>query len=518
MTSSRRLPVAAPVEAPVVVTLIACLLIMAGCTTLTPQAQTAALITRAESAMGSAALKTLTVTGRGTAASVGQAYAPGMAWPGLQLTAISRSLNFETASFREEFIRSRSEPLGGGALPLMGSGEARGVVLASETFAWNVAGINTVAAPTALAARLHDLWTTTPQGAVKAAAKMGARAGVRYEFLRRWDTLTFGLPGQFSATLLFEDTGLISRIESTVAHAVLGDMPVVTQFMDYRPQTGVTGSSGLSGLLLPTRIVQDQGGFPALDLRVTEVAANEPVEITVPDNVRAAVPTVSIEKVADGVWFLAGGSHNSVAIEMATQMLLVEAPLDDGRARAVLDATNQLVPGKPALTVINTHHHFDHAGGLRYAAASGATIFTSALAKRYFEAVFAQPQQQAAGAVSSAARKPVFVAVDGKAVLNEGDRAVEIYELKDSIHARGLLVVWLPREQLLIEADAYTPGPPAAPGAPEVLPPAVPNANHLNLVQNLDRLGLAPKRILPLHGRIVPAADLYAQVGRKPPP
>jgi hypothetical protein len=46
----------------------------------------------------------------------------------------------------------------------------------------------------------------------------------------------------------------------------------------------------------------------------------------------------------------------------------------------------------------------------------------------------------------------------------------------------------------------------------------VPNANHLNLVQNLDRLGLAPQRIVPLHGRVVPAADLYALVGRKPPP
>ena len=75
-----------------------------------------------------------------------------------------------------------------------------------------------------------------------------------------------------------------------------------------------------------------------------------------------------------------------------------------------------------------------------------------------------------------------------------------------------MLVVWLPREQLLIEADAYTPGLPDAPL------PEVPNANHLNLVQNLDRLGLTPRLILPLQGRVVPAADLYRLVGRKPPP
>ena len=488
---------------PVEATLGACVLALAGCTTMTPEAQTAALIARAETAMGSTSLKTLTVTGRGSGVSVGQAYAPGMAWPGLNLTAVSRSMNFEEASFREEYIRNRSEPQGGGAVPAMGSGEARGVVLARENFAWDVADIATVSAPAAVPARVHDLWTTSPQGAIKAAARMGARAGVRREFLRRWDTLSFEMPGQFSATLVLEDTGLISRIESTVPNAVLGDMPVVTQFFDYRPYASV---------LMPARIVQDQGGFAALDLRVTSVAANEAVEITIPDNVRAATEVVSIDKVAEGVWFLGGGTHNSVAIEMATQIVLVEAPLHEGRARAVLDAANKLVPGKKALSVINTHHHFDHAGGLRAAAADGATIFTSALAKPYFEAAFGQPQTRGSVALAAADRKPTFMAVETKMVLNDASRPVEIHELKDSIHARGLLVVWLPREKLLIEADAYTPGAPDAP------PPAVPNVNHLNLVDNLDRLGLAPQRILPLHGRVVPAAELYAQVGRKPPP
>ena len=166
--------------------------------------------------------------------------------------------------------------------------------------------------------------------------------------------------------------------------------------------------------------------------------------------------------------------------------------------------------------------------GAKLSAAQGATIFASAPAKRYFETVFAQPTTPAPEALArpnlkpdlkpnrQPGRQPGFVAVEGKTVLGDAGRLVEIHELKDSIHARGLLVVWLPREQLLIEADAYTPG--AADAPPPAVLPAVPNANHLNLVQNLDRLGLAPKRILPLHGRVVPASDLYMQVGRKPPP
>ena len=485
------------------VTLSLCLLGMAACTTLAPEAQTAALIQQAEAAMGSAALKTLTVTGRGSGASVGQAYAPGMAWPGLHLTALSRSMNFEAASFREEYIRSRSEPLGGGAVPLFGEGDARGVVLAREAHAWNLAGIATVSVPASLPLRVHDLWTGTPQGAIKAAARLGARAGVRRSFLRRWDTLTIDMPDQFSATLVLEDTGLISRIESTLPNAVLGDLSVVTEFRDYGRR---------AGLMFPSQIVQTTGGFAALDLKVTDVGVGEAVEITIPDEVRAANEYVSVEKVVDGVWFLAGGTHNSVAIELAGQLVLVEAPLHDGRMRAVLDVANNLVADKKVQTVINTHHHFDHAGGLRMAAAEGATLITSALAKPYFEAAFAQPQLRAPDALTKSGRKPVFIGVESKFVLGDVNRPIEIHSLQDSIHARGLLVVWLPREQLLIEADVYTPGPPNAP------PPEKPNANHLNLVQNLERLGLSPQRILPLHGRIVPAADLYVQIGRQPPP
>jgi glyoxylase-like metal-dependent hydrolase (beta-lactamase superfamily II) len=269
---------------------------------------------------------------------------------------------------------------------------------------------------------------------------------------------------------------------------------VVTQFQDYRPH---------GTLVSPSRIVQEQGGFVTLDLRVTHAVANETVDITIPDDVRAAKETVSVDKVAEGVWFLGGGSHNSVAIELDSQIVLVEAPQYAGRARAVLEAANKLVAGKQVLSVINSHHHFDHAGGLRAAAAEGATLFTSALAKPYFETALAQ---------GPSAVKAKIQAVDGLTTLIDANRPIEIHELKDSVHARGLLVVWLPRERLLIEADAYTPGPPDAP------PPAVPNPNHLNLVQNLDRLGLAPLRIVPLHGRVVPAADLYAQVGRAPPP
>jgi hypothetical protein len=81
--------------------------------------------------------------------------------------------------------------------------------------------------------------------------------------------------------------------------------------------------------------------------------------------------------------------------------------------------------------------------------------------------------------------------------------------MQGSVHAQGFLLVYLPKEKIAIEADAYTPGPPNSP------PPPAPNANNLNLVQNFDRLGLAVERIAPLHGRVVPISELYTAIGRK---
>ena len=41
--------------------------------------------------------------------------------------------------------------------------------------------------------------------------------------------------------------------------------------------------------------------------------------------------------------------------------------------------------------------------------------------------------------------------------------------------------------------------------------------NNVNLIENIERLGLPVDRIVPLHGRVVPVADLYVAAGKTPP-
>jgi glyoxylase-like metal-dependent hydrolase (beta-lactamase superfamily II) len=466
----------------------------------TPPLDAAATLARAEQALGRPV--TLAYGARGSGGTYGQAFQADTRWPALTYSQLTRVFELETGAYREEFARSRAEPTGGGATPLMGQGDARATAFARETFAWNAGPNNTsVAAPVALDQRLHDLWTGTPHGAVQAARRHNAIARAATVDGVALTALSFSIPNRLQATVYVDDAGLVPRIDSKLPNAVAGDVEAVTRFADYR--------EAAPGVKFPMKITQAQGGAGVLDIAVGEVKVNVPAAIAVPDSVRAARENVTTEKVADGVWFLGGGSHNSVAIELADRIVLVESPLYDGRAAAVFAAANALVPGKRVQTVVNSHHHYDHAGGLRFAAGEGATLVTSALARPYFERVFANPNRVKPDHLGLSGRSVRIVGVSGRHPLGDTTRAVEVHELQGSVHAQGLLVVYLPREKLLIEADAYTP---AAPGSPR--PPAV-NLNHLNLVQNIERLGLQIDRILPLHGRVVPLADLHEAIGRQ---
>jgi len=476
--------------------------LLTACASLSPPPDAAATVQRASAALGAADLHTLRFAGRGSGATFGQAWQPGIAWPALNYSQLSRSIDYDQVAFREDFGRSRAEPTGGGATPLMGQGEAKATGFARGELAWNGSGDTASAAPVALDARLHDLWTT-PHGVLKAAQRWGAVAGTAQDGGQTFTTLTVNVPGRLQATAWVDAQGRVDRIASVMPHPVLGDTPVLTRFSDYQPVQGAP-----AGVQFPRRIQQSQGSFDVLDLAVTEVQANPALAIDAPPQVRGFTEKVVVQPVAPGVWFLGGGSHNSVAIETASQIVLVESPLYDGRALAVLAAANALVPGKSVLTVVNSHHHFDHAGGLRAAAASGATLITSAMAVPYFERVFANPNRIAPDRLAASGRTPKLIGVAGRLSLNDGPRRIDIHELQGSVHAQGFLMVYLPAEKLLIEADAYTPGAPNSP------PPPVVNANQQNLVDNIERLGLQVERILPLHGRVVPMSELLAQLAR----
>ena len=450
---------------------------------------------RAAQAMGSDRLTTLRYSAEGTGNTFGQAFKAGGAWPRITLHSINRSIDYPSGSMRDEVVLSRAEPLGGGGYPL--AGQQRTDQYLSGELAWNQAGTAATPGPRYVAERIHQLWIT-PHGVLKAAQRHGARAQAG---ATGSTTIAFAEPGRYSATATIGADGLVSRVESTYPDPVMGDTTAVTTYDDYR-ETG--------GIRFPTRVRQAIGGHPVLDPVVKEVEVNPVLALSVPEAARNAAERVTSEKVADGVWFVAGGSHNSVAIELQDQLILVETPLNDARSQAVIDHVKALVPNKPLRTAVNSHQHFDHAGGVRTAVAEGMTIVTHADNAAYFERVFAQPNRIRPDRMAGASRKPAFRPSGDKLEIGDASRPVEVHRIVGGPHSDSMLMVYLPKEKLLIEADAYTP---AAPNTP---PPTTPNANNVNLIDNIERLKLGVDRILPLHGRVVPVTELYAAAQRTP--
>ncbi len=164
-----------------------------GCAHVPQDAQ--AVLRRADAAMGGAGLKSLQYSAAGTGATFGQAYQPGQPWPRLTYSSFTRVVDYEHGALREEYARGRAEPNGGGAVPLMGTGEQRATGLLRGTHAWNLAGPAPVPAPLAVDARIHDLWTT-PHGVIKAAMKN--KGTVRSEGGR--SVVSFTEPGRFTAS------------------------------------------------------------------------------------------------------------------------------------------------------------------------------------------------------------------------------------------------------------------------------------------------------------------------------
>jgi glyoxylase-like metal-dependent hydrolase (beta-lactamase superfamily II) len=109
--------------------------------------------------------------------------------------------------------------------------------------------------------------------------------------------------------------------------------------------------------------------------------------------------------------------------------------------------------------------------------------------------------------MAKSGRKPVVEGVRDRRVLTDGARTVEIHHIAGNPHDDGLLMVYLPKEKFVSEADAFTPPPANTP------PPMPPSPFTVNLADNIKRLGLTVDRVLPLHGRIVPIADLHTAAG-----
>jgi glyoxylase-like metal-dependent hydrolase (beta-lactamase superfamily II) len=468
--------------------------------------------------LGAISTKTLQFTASGAGFTVGQNFTPNDPWPRVAIKRYAASINYETGSMRLDLVREMGATMPrGGGVPF--TGELHQIQAVSGEHAWNIpvsapppgggagpawagpgGSPQPVPAPESRIAGMLALWST-PHGFVRAA--MANNATTRK--VKGGTNVWFAIGGKYKMDGFINARNQVERVRTWIDQSIVGDMLIETEYGDYK---------NFGGVLFPKHIRQRQDGFPSLDLTVSSVNANQSVDIIVPDNVRDAPPAppvnVKAQKIADGVFWLLGGTHHSLAIGMKDHIVLVDTPNGEARALAVMAKAKELIPGQPIRYVIAMHHHWDHLGGIRTAIDEGATIITHRTNRAFLMRAARAPHAINPDRLSVSKRALKLQTVEAEGTLSDGTRTVKLYTMTRFEHCADMLLVYLPKEKVLAEADAYTPPQTAA---TPLDAPKVPYAAAL--YDNIRRLNLDVQTIVPFHGmRTVDLSEVARQSGR----
>ena len=461
-----------------------------------PDAKSA--IDAAMAAMGTAGLQSIRYTGTGSFYATGQAYVPGGPWPRYKVTKYTMSVNYTAPAMRQELVRIDDErpPRGGGVGGYNPTTFQGGIRPAPGDMVENQ---NTDGHAEAGAVRI---WLT-PHGFLKGAAANVATA--KTTTMHGKKAVSFTAFGKYNVTGTLNAENLVEHVEALMDVPYTGDTLMEGVYSDYRD---------FGGVKFPMHIVTKEGGYPTLDLTVVDAQPNSQAEL----DVRGANPAQGggqagtaerhAEKIADGVWALTPGAEGSILVEFKDYVVIVEGPGNDAYTMATLTQVKTMEPNKPIRYVVNTHHHADHAGGLRAYAAEGIPIITQESHKKYYEEqIFKNPHTLNPDRLAREPRAPMLETMKDKRVLTDGNMTIELYLMPNHLHAVGLVMAYLPAQKLLIQADSYIPRP----GAP---PLPTPSPYTINLVDDVTRLKLDVARVVHIHGGVSPYSDLVAAAGR----
>jgi glyoxylase-like metal-dependent hydrolase (beta-lactamase superfamily II) len=472
--------------------------IVAGCSTSTPDRSAAdTLIDDAAAALGGAervqSVKTIVIEGEGNQYNLGQDLTPEASGQTFAFTQYKRSIDIAGSRARTELTRVPKFTFWQGLAPqrqVQGIDNAVGYNVAANG---NATRIAQAAADDRRAEMLRH-----PIVAVRAALDPAAQVtNLRTEGSESIvDVVTSD--GRALTVAIDAATKLPTRVTTAANHVNLGDVLISTTFADYHT---------VGGLQLPTRLTTKTDDVTTVEVRVTAQAVDTDAgDLAAPPAAASAAlptpqaPVVAVEEVSPGFWLLAGGSHHSALIEFSDRLVLIDAPQNDARALAVIAKARELRPGKPLTHVVNSHHHFDHSGGIRAAVAEGLTVITHQGNAAFIDEVVKRPHVRVPDALSKNPKPLTLETVADEKVLTDGTRTVQLLSAP-SEHSETMLMAYLPKERALVVIDLYEPG----------------EAVHMfaaRFVQDLKKRNLRVERIVPLHGKIVPYMQLVKDADR----
>ena len=329
-------------------------------------------------------------------------------------------------------------------------------------------------------------------------------------------------------------TGLPSRVRTLDYDNVLGDVTYDMLLSDWREFGGVKIAmkrrTELNGRLVADTTFTDVRLNPVIEASRFEVPAALSVDAARPairnipyqwvirrqfigtylDSDNAAYDTrgsqgLRLQEVAPGVHQVQGGSHNSLVVEMSDHLIVMDAPTTDAQSLWLVGQTRARFPGKPIRALVLTHHHMDHAGGLRGILAEGGMLVVGQGAGAHFRRVLAAPMTRNFDLPARSFHMTPILEVPESHVMSDSSGRQVIAYVMDNPHAKGMLMGWIPHAKLGFVTDVWTPGPPL---------PAKPNPGLASVVNTVKRAGLEPERFAGGHGTVADYQTLVKLVGQ----
>lgn len=303
----------------------------------------------------------------------------------------------------------------------------------------------------------------------------------------------------------FDEKGLLVLAERMIGDDYAGDAIQATQLAKYRSEAGT---------MIPGEIVQTIAGSPTLRLAPTTVLlAQKPADslFSLPQGLaelRFDAGEPRFEQVGPGVYMANGmaGGYRLLVADLGDHLAVMESPNGSVQSGRAIGLIEKQFPGKPIRYVIPTHHHDDHAGGLRAFIASGAIVVTTKgnadLFRQMANATYGiEPDEQAR------VRKPVqFEFVEKKRVLEGGGTRIELYDIGPSPHADEMLVAYVPASGFIFQGDLFNTGPNA--------PDTWGNLTTVHFAEWIGKSGLRVDSIGGTHSAVRTRAELDAAAAR----
>ncbi|MBT6950212.1 MAG: MBL fold metallo-hydrolase [Gammaproteobacteria bacterium] len=287
----------------------------------------------------------------------------------------------------------------------------------------------------------------------------------------------------YPITLYFDkQTGLLKKLHTLEWDVVYGDVSLDVSYEDWRVVDGIS---------FPHRVLMSYGGAPRIEVTRSEVLVNPEFDVNIfmpPEGVEyvhdeavarrsrmlsqsllmfgfAGVgrPTIESIQLSPEIQLLYAAPKDGVftmVVELENSLVVVEPGQNDLKGEVIIDRLAQQYPDKPISHLIVSHHHNDHAAGIRPYIAAGAKLVVHETAVDFYKM---QTSREPSVVLQDALdRNPqvaqiVGVAASSPVRIEDSRLPVVVYHLEMG-HVPDMVFVFVEGENLLYGGDLYISG------------------------------------------------------------